>query len=76
MIQAVLKQAVALSHGSTLTDRELLRLYVQQKETSAFTEIVRRYSGLVWSVCWQLRPMEADAEDAFQATFLVLQNSR
>ena len=54
------------------TDRVLLTRFVRRGDEAAFTEIVRRHSDLVFGVCQRtLRDRQA-AEDAFQATFLVL----
>jgi len=55
-----------------LTDRDLLRRFVQDADGQVFTEIVRRYHGLVMSVCRRVTGWAADAEDAFQASFLSL----
>src|SRR5215510_8207865 len=58
-----------------LSDAELLRRFVAKREECAFAAIVRRHGSLVWAVCRSLMHSEADAEDAFQATFLVLVRS-
>lgn len=53
------------------TDRELLLRFLAGDD-SAFSEVVRRYAGLVINVCQRILRNPCDVEDAFQATFLVL----
>ncbi|MFK7766199.1 MAG: RNA polymerase sigma factor [Mariniblastus sp.] len=55
-----------------MTDSELLKVYISERDEHAFAEIVLRYERLVWSVCYRLLINHNDREDAFQDTFLVL----
>lgn len=56
----------------TLRDDQLLVRFFQHQEDAAFSTLVERYGPMVYNVCRRILGDAHDAEDAFQATFLVL----
>jgi DNA-directed RNA polymerase specialized sigma24 family protein len=57
---------------SGLTDDQLLARFVSQSDDAAFEALLERHGPMVLSVCRGVLRDPNDAQDAFQATFLVL----
>jgi RNA polymerase sigma factor (sigma-70 family) len=71
MIFDCLRKAV-MPPGAGPTDGQLLRQYFAHRDEAAFAALVRRHGPMVLAVCRRLLRRAEDAEDAFQAAFVVL----
>jgi RNA polymerase sigma factor (sigma-70 family) len=73
-LKLVIQQLRATSgrDGAGKTDGELLTRFLNHRDNDALAALVHRHAPMVWGVCRRLLRSPHDAEDAFQATFLVL----
>jgi RNA polymerase sigma factor (sigma-70 family) len=67
-----LRRLVLRRDGGGLTDGQLLEWFIARRDEAAFEALVRRHGPMVLGVCRRVLADWHDAEDAFQATFLVL----
>jgi RNA polymerase sigma factor (sigma-70 family) len=67
-----LRQSLNPGDSGALSDAELLERVVSQTDAAAFEVLVWRHGALVLGLCRRVLRHEHDAEDAFQATFLIL----
>jgi RNA polymerase sigma factor (sigma-70 family) len=65
-------QSAADRGRAAATDRDLLRRFAEHGDEQAFEVLARRHTGLVLGVCRRALSNAQDAEDACQATFLIL----
>jgi RNA polymerase sigma factor (sigma-70 family) len=67
-----IRQLAAAGEPGGQTDARLLERFAGRRDEAAFALLVERHGPMVLGVCRRLLRHEQDAEDAFQATFLVL----
>jgi RNA polymerase sigma factor (sigma-70 family) len=68
----LIRTIAAGAKAAALSDRQLLQKFTAERDEAAFAALVRRHGPLVRGVCRRLLRHAQDAEDIFQATFLVL----
>src|ERR1700716_3913434 len=66
-----LRSTVLLRDGAGVNDGQLLGDYLSRHGEAALAALVRRHGPMVWGACRRVLRNWHDAEDAFQATFLV-----
>jgi RNA polymerase sigma factor (sigma-70 family) len=66
-----LRRVLILQDGMAMTDAQLLDRFISRRDEVAAEALVQKYGPMVWGVCQRTLRNHQDAEDAFQATFLV-----
>jgi RNA polymerase sigma factor (sigma-70 family) len=71
-VSFLLQHVRQLAADDAAADAELVRMFLARRDEAAFATLVRRHGRMVLRVCRAVLRCLADAEDAFQATFLLL----
>jgi RNA polymerase sigma factor (sigma-70 family) len=70
-IMSQVPRIIGRQGGSTLTDAQLLEAFVSRRDEASFEVLVWRHAAMVQNLCQRVLRDAHEAEDAFQATFLV-----
>jgi RNA polymerase sigma factor (sigma-70 family) len=68
----LLKSVMLAADIPALSDGDLVSRYLDGGDEKAFEALMKRHGPMVWGVCRVFLHNDADVEDAFQATFIVL----
>lgn len=71
-LHEIVRDALTRDESVRATDAELVLQFAKSRDEAAFEEIVRRHGHVVSSVCRRILGDSHEAEDAVQATFLIL----
>jgi RNA polymerase sigma factor (sigma-70 family) len=71
-VVAYVRRVAGPSSAAALSDGALLQHFLQEQDAGAFDALVQRHAGMVLGVCTRVLRHRQDAEDAVQATFMVL----
>src|SRR6266481_3996807 len=71
-VQRYLRHLTDAQAIAELSDAELLRRFANQRDEGTFAVLLQRHGPMVLGVCRRVLRDPHDAQDAFQATFLVL----
>src|SRR5438876_1019811 len=67
-----MRRVFSAKQTAKLSDRQLLEHFLSNGDDIAFSALVQRHGPMVLGVCQSVLRHEQDAQDAYQATFLVL----
>ncbi len=67
-----LRTLTARQANDLLSDQQLLERFLHEHSEASFATLVQRHGPMVLNVCRRVLHLTQDAEDAFQATFLIL----
>src|SRR5262249_4986269 len=71
-VLGLIRKVTETESTRSLADGQLLERFVNERDEAAIRAVLRSHGPMVWRLSRRILQNEHDAEDAFQATFLVL----